>query len=49
MPPAVAASQSPAAVPPTTRPKLAKTAPAMANASAPNPTRNPTESIIGEL
>ena len=49
MPPAVATSHNPAATPPTTRPKFANTAPAMQKASAPKPTRKPTESIIGEL
>ena len=49
MPAAVATSHNPAATPPTTRPKFANTAPAMQKASAPKPTRKPTESIIGEL
>ena len=49
MPEAVSRSKSPAAVPPTMMPKLPMSAPANQNATGAKPTRNPTESIIGEL
>ena len=49
MPCAASTAQSPAALPATTMPKLASRAPANHQATATPPTRNPTESIMGEL
>ena len=49
MPCAASTDQSPAALPATTMPKLARRAPANHQATATPPTRKPTESIMGEL
>ena len=49
MPWAVATSQSPAELPPTMMPKFAMSPPASQNATAAPPTRNPTDSSMGEL
>ena len=48
MPCAAATSQSPAAVPPTTMPKLPMSTPAHHTATAPVPTRKPTARSMGE-